>query len=77
MENSPVKHRGREKGSITVHLYRGASPVRSWSKYKTTVKTKTLCGVDVQPKRTGVDNLIRVSEAVSDINCRFCLQLLS
>ena len=30
----------------TVHLYRGAPPVRSWSKYQTTVQGWTLCGIN-------------------------------
>ena len=40
------------------HLFRGAPSVRTWSKYKETVKNWTLCGI----KR----NLIRTGDGESD-----------
>jgi hypothetical protein len=51
-----------------VHLYRGAPPVRSWSRYKITDHDWALCGVS-EPARARVD-----AEAVT---CQFCLQLMT
>jgi hypothetical protein len=34
------------KADPMVHLYRGAPPVRSWSKYQDAVHGWTLCGIE-------------------------------
>lgn len=52
----------------TVHLFRGAPPVRSWSKYQTTVHDWTLCGINrrsaEEPNR-GRAHCIEEAERVS------------
>ena len=53
-----------------VHLYRGAPCVRSWSIYKTTVRTWALCGRQGQKKQP-----IEGTEDLSRVTCEFCQDL--
>lgn len=60
----------RESRVAVVHLYRGAPAVRSWSKYQTTVKGWTLCGI-----RQGTGKA-PATEYSAQVNCPYCLKLM-
>jgi hypothetical protein len=59
------------------HLFRGAPSVRTWSKYKETVKNWTLCGIKRNLIRTGDGESSECSDSPSEVSCPFCLQLMS
>jgi hypothetical protein len=60
----------------TVHLFRGALCVHSWSKYQATVEDWTLCGINRRvvngPGRERADCV----EEPSQVSCRHCLDLM-
>jgi hypothetical protein len=56
---------------ITVHLYRGAPPVRGWSLSQETDKARTLCG---SHNKQGVASTV---EAAEKVNCPHCLGLMT
>jgi hypothetical protein len=59
-----------------IHLSRGASSARSWSKYQKTDGSWTLCGIRRVPNgRTGEPSI--ASEDHRMVNCIFCLQLMA
>jgi hypothetical protein len=67
---------GPEQTGRVVHLYRGAPPVRSWSRYQTTVKGFTLCGVNRgKPSRQARD-AARCIETDEGVSCSHCLSLM-
>lgn len=51
----------------TVHLYRGAPCVRSWSKYKKTVKEWSLCGSK---------GPLHATEDSGEVDCPQCHELM-
>jgi hypothetical protein len=51
-----------------IHLFRGAPAVRSWSKYRQTVRDWTLCGIS----GTG----IKAVENPASVTCLCCLAVL-
>jgi hypothetical protein len=59
-----------------VHLFRGASCVRSWSKYQETVKGWTLCGIDRQLGAGGQRERAHCVEDPSQTTCIHCLDLM-
>lgn len=59
-----------------IHLFRGAPPVRSWSKYKRTEPAWTLCGI---ARYKGSQPRPRPAQATEDpslVSCPHCLQLM-
>ena len=64
-------------GKIPVtHLYRGAPPVRGWSKYQETDEAWTLCGIR---RKTVIKGRQRVASCTEDpgvVTCTFCLHLM-
>ena len=60
-----------------VHLYRGAPVVRSWSKYQTTVRNRTLCGIPIKTRRNQAETDTSASDDVTGVNCPYCHQLLN
>ena len=56
----------------TVHLFRGAPSVRSWSKYKETIKERTLCGI----LRRQDQEYAPSTENPDEVNCRYCKDLM-
>ena len=59
-----------------IHLFRGASSARSWSKYQKKDPSWTLCGIRRLPNgRTGEPAV--ASEDHKAVNCTFCLQLMA
>lgn len=59
-------------GKRRTHLFRGAEPVRSWSKYQETVKDWTLCGI----RRKGGSLDVESTEHASLVSCPYCRQLM-
>lgn len=59
-----------------VHLFRGAPSVRSWSKYRETVKGWTLCGIKRGIGRKGHESGRHCVEDASQVSCPFCLVLM-
>jgi hypothetical protein len=58
----------------TIHLYRGAPCVRSWSKYQSTVKQWSLCGVyDTRSRREGA---LYATEDPKKVDCPRCAELM-
>lgn len=57
-----------------MHLYRGAQPVRKWSKYKQTDKYLALCG---RQGRNISAEIPRGTENLAEVTCPYCLQLAS
>jgi hypothetical protein len=55
-----------------IHLFRGAPPVRSWSKYQATVKAWTLCGI----ARKGGSKDTECTEEPALVSCPHCLTLM-
>jgi len=53
-----------------VHLFRGAPPVRSWSKYRSTVAAWTLCG------RKTSEITEPATENPASVTCKYCLDLM-
>jgi hypothetical protein len=51
-----------------VHLFRGAPAVRSWSKYRETVRNWTLCGIS--------GSAIQAVENPANVTCLCCLAVL-
>lgn len=56
------------KENQTVHLYRGARCVRSWSKYKKTVKEWSLCGSK---------GPLHATEDPGQVDCPHCHELMT
>jgi hypothetical protein len=52
-----------------VHLYRGAPPARSWSRYQKTIREWSLCGIQ-SPASPCVEDAAKLT-------CRYCRQLLA
>jgi hypothetical protein len=70
---------GRERDRMPrdkVHLYRGAPPVRSWSKYQTTVEEWTLCGVHRKLASGPGRRRAGCVEDASLVTCPHCLELM-
>lgn len=59
--------------SSTIHLFRGAPIVRSWSKYQETITDWALCGAN---RRRGDDYEVKATENPEEVNCRFCKDLM-
>ena len=59
-----------------IHLLRGAPPVRSWSKYQTTIEDWTLCGIRRKPSGYGGGELAPATEDATEVTCRFCAMLM-
>jgi hypothetical protein len=59
-----------------VHLFRGAPPVRSWSRYKTTVEDWTLCGINRRVGRKGAVQALDCVEDASEASCPYCRDLM-
>jgi hypothetical protein len=55
-----------------IHLFRGAPPVREWSKYQATVTGWTLCGI----ARKATSKLAEATEDPSLVSCTHCLDLM-
>lgn len=55
-----------------IHLFRGAPAVRSWSKYRETIREWTLCGI----RRAGGSEETPTTEYAHDVTCRYCLKLM-
>lgn len=66
-----IKARAAEQ---PVHLYRGAPPVRDWSKHKRTVQDWTLCGIQRRPTERGA--AFPCVEEASAVTCCHCLSLM-
>jgi hypothetical protein len=60
----------------TMHLYRGAPAVRSWSKYQETVEDWTLCGIRRQKRRDGLLHPRQCTENAFQVSCPYCLDLM-
>jgi hypothetical protein len=56
----------------SVHLFRGAPPVRSWSQHQQTVKTWTLCGIE-----RGKYKPPPAAEDSASVTCCYCLDLMA
>lgn len=63
-----------ETDDAAMHLYRGAPPVRNWSKYRQTDKKWALCG---RQGRHKFEDIPRGTENLTEVTCPFCLQLAS
>ena len=63
-------------GGEATHLFRGAPPVRGWSKYQETVAAWTLCGIKRKWVHGAFLALPAVTEDASQVSCRFCRQLM-
>jgi len=59
-----------------VHLFRGAPAVRSWSRYKTTVKEWTLCGIRRQDASYSRGAGRHCVEEASQVSCPYCRDLM-
>jgi hypothetical protein len=60
----------------TVHLYRGAPAVRSWSKYQQAVERWTLCGIDRSSNAKAGNSPASATEDPSLVNCPRCRELM-
>lgn len=58
------------------HLFRGAPPVRSWSKHQETVKEWTLCGIQRKTPGKGHGKAPESTELASLASCPYCLELM-
>jgi hypothetical protein len=67
--------RGLEQDGRLVHLYRGAPPVRLRSKYKSTVRAWTLCGINRKLGSKGHRQPAQCTEEAGGVS--FCLHCLS
>jgi hypothetical protein len=67
--------RGLVESARVVHLYSGAPPVRSWSKYQNTIREWTLCGVHRQLGGTGRGQPAQCTESAAAMSCPYCLSL--
>ena len=54
-----------------MHLFRGAPAVRQWSKYRKTVETWTLCGINRRRRDPA-----ETTEDAHQVTCRYCLDLM-
>ena len=54
----------------TMHLFRGAPSVRSWSRYQETVQGWTLCGI----QRKGGERDASCTEDPEQVSCPYCHQ---
>jgi|AmaraimetP72IA01_FD_contig_41_6676878_length_2635_multi_13_in_0_out_0_6 hypothetical protein len=54
---------------VAVHLYRGAPPVRSWSRYRQTDREWTLCG-------RAADEETHATVDAGQVTCEYCLLLM-
>ncbi len=54
-----------------IHLYRGAPPVRAWTKHQETIEGWTLCGI----RRKGHGAAPGCVEDPRKVSCRHCLDL--
>jgi len=59
-----------------VHLFRGAPAVRSWSKYRTTDPSWTLCGIR-RTKQVREKIGLGCTEDALLVSCSFCRQLMA
>jgi hypothetical protein len=73
MDDSKIA-REREE---TVHLFRGAPCVRSWSKYQQTVEQWTLCGIQRKSPGKGHGKAGGCVAEASRVTCPYCLQLMA
>jgi len=62
------------KKTQTIHLYRGSPCVRTWSKYKSTVKLWSLCGI--YDKHSGADRALQATEDPGKVDCPQCARLM-
>jgi len=64
----------RVRPSKQTHLYRGAPCVRSWSKYQTTVKLWSLCGI--YDRNHKVEVQLQATEDPREVDCEQCVRLM-
>jgi hypothetical protein len=62
------------KKTPTIHLYRGSPCVRTWSKYKSTVKLWSLCGI--YDEHSGTDRALQATEDPRKVDCPQCARLM-
>lgn len=60
-------------GAKTVHLFRGAPCVRSWSPHRATVPDWTLCGI----RQDEVRGDLQAVEDPDEVSCPFCRKLMA
>lgn len=58
------------------HLFRGAPPVRDWSKHQETVKDWTLCGINRRLAEGSNRRRAECTELASLVSCPYCLELM-
>src|SRR5215472_8579787 len=64
------------KNEDRVHLFRGAPAVRSWSKYRTTDRNWTLCGIR-RTKQVREKIGVGCIEDALLVSCPYCRQLMA